>query len=119
MRAPRKQRIASLLLGLLWLWLAAAHSEAAPADETFFELNIRPVLAGSCVGCHGAGQASQNLRVDSRASLLKGGNSGPAIVPGEPDKGSLLRLLRQPHPVSETAHKKELSAGTLSDFEHW
>src|SRR5262245_61895840 len=117
MRAPRKQRIASLLLGLLWLWVGAAHSEAAQADETFFELKIRPVLAGSCVHCHGASQASQNLRVDSRAALLKGGNSGPAILPGEPEKGSLLRFLRQTHPTNEPAHKKELSAGTLSDFE--
>lgn len=74
------------------LVLAAAHARAdAPeaASESFFELKVRPVLAGSCVKCHGEKKASGGLRLDSREAILAGGESGPAIVPGDA-KGSLL-----------------------------
>src|ERR1700722_9771179 len=59
------------------------------ASESFFELNVRPVLAGTCVKCHGAKKASGGVRLDSREALLAGGETGPAVVPGDP-QGSLL-----------------------------
>jgi cytochrome c553 len=57
--------------------------------EEFFELKVRPVLAGTCFPCHGGKKTSGGLRVDSRQALLEGGDSGPAIEPGNPE-GSLL-----------------------------
>src|SRR5919108_3615913 len=59
----------------------------------FFESNVRPVLAESCFGCHTT-TATAGLRVDSRDSLLKGGDSGPAIVPGDPDQSLLIKAIR-------------------------
>ena len=59
-------------------WLALLL--AAPADD-FFESDVRPVLAGTCVRCHGPDKASAGLRVDSREALMKGGEAGPAVVP--------------------------------------
>ena len=59
-----------------------------PDSEAFFELKIRPVLAGTCFKCHGGDKTASGLRVDSRAALLKGGKRGPAVVPGNPDAGS-------------------------------
>ena len=61
----------------------AALSSGLRADD-FFEAKIRPVLADACAKCHGAKRASGGLRVDTRAALLKGGDSGPAIIPGQP-----------------------------------
>jgi len=49
----------------------------------FFETRIRPLLAEKCYACHGAKLASGNLRLDSRDAIRKGGNRGPAVVPGE------------------------------------
>src|SRR6185312_16253675 len=65
----------------------AASPEAA--SETFFELRVRPVLAGTCVKCHGEKKASGKLRLDTREAMLKGGENGPAVVPGNAE-GSLL-----------------------------
>src|SRR5499427_26306 len=73
-----------------------ARQGAAPAAQTadFFESNVRPVLAGNCYDCH-TDQRMGGLRVDSRDAVLKGGRSGPAVVPGDPDKSLLIAAVRQ------------------------
>ena len=63
------------------------------ADD-FFETKIRPILADNCYSCHTGSQLG-GLRVDSREALLKGGKSGPAIAPGDPDKSLLITAVRQ------------------------
>src|SRR5690348_9703470 len=66
-----------------------------PEDaETFFELKVRPVLAGVCVKCHGATKASGGLRLDSREAMVKGGDSGPAVVPGNPEESLIVQAVR-------------------------
>ena len=61
-----------------------------------FERRVRPVLAEHCYACHSAQSPTPQagLRVDSRAALLKGGKTGAAIVPGDPDASRLLQLIR-------------------------
>ena len=73
--------------------LAATQVLAATPEEEFFESKIRPVLAGRCYGCH-AESATAGLRVDSREGLLRGGKSGPAIKPGDPDGSILLHAIQ-------------------------
>src|SRR5262245_51213107 len=67
----------------------ASASSTDPAAVEFFEKSIRPLLATRCHGCHGTAKQKGGLRLDSRAAILAGGNSGPAVVPGDA-KGSLL-----------------------------
>src|ERR1700692_797795 len=62
-------------------------------DDAFFERKIRPILAGTCFRCHGGERTSAKLRVDSREALMKGGRSGPAVVPGSSDKSLLVKVL--------------------------
>src|SRR5271154_3125119 len=64
----------------------------APAD--FFENKVRPILAENCYDCHTAAEMG-GLRVDSRERLLQGGKSGPAGMPGDPDKSLLIQAVRQ------------------------
>src|SRR5215471_15706538 len=64
-----------------------------PVQTEFFEKNVRPVLTENCVSCHGNGAAG-GLRLDSREAALKGGKSGPSIVPGDPDKSLLMAAVR-------------------------
>src|SRR5215475_5301092 len=66
----------------------------AAASPEFFESRIRPVLAENCYDCHTT-ERYGGLRVDSRDALLKGGRSGPAIVPGDPDASLLIQAVRQ------------------------
>ncbi len=76
--------------------LAAAQTPApgVSAGDDYFENKVRPIFATSCAACHGQAE-SGGLRVDSRDALLKGGTSGPAIVPGNPDKSLLIEAVRQ------------------------
>src|SRR5438270_13927565 len=81
---------AAILL-VLSLHAIAAPCLAQPSDE-FFEKRIRPVLAERCITCHGTTPRA-NLRLTSRQSLLNGGDSGPAIVPGKPDESRLYQAI--------------------------
>jgi mono/diheme cytochrome c family protein len=73
--------------------LSITASIAAPDDVAFFESKIRPVFASQCFSCH-TSSALGGLRVDSKEALLKGGKSGPAIVPGDPDNSLLIKAVR-------------------------
>src|SRR3954453_9333627 len=77
--------------------MAAMPVAAAPAnsaDVDFFEKQIRPVLSEHCWSCHGPKKQNAGLRLDSRAALLKGGESGPAVDEKEPTKSLLLAAIR-------------------------
>ena len=74
---------------LTWLGLCLTTLSAAdlkPADLEFFESKIRPVLVAECYECHDAKKQKGDLRLDYRDGLLKGGEEGPAIVPGDAKK---------------------------------
>src|SRR5262245_39458036 len=89
-----------LLCASVSLWFISfafagrAHAQAAAVDESFFEAKIRPVLVEHCFKCHGPEKTSGGLRLDSRASLLRGGQSGAVVVAGRPEKSLLLQALR-------------------------
>jgi hypothetical protein len=86
----------------LWmLCLCFKSAEAAgltPAETIYFEEKIRPIFAEHCVKCHGPEKQKSSLRVDSRAALIKGGDFGPAIVPGNPATSHLLELVSSTDP---------------------
>jgi hypothetical protein len=105
--------VAFLLLGSIASWARANDS------ESLFELKIRPVLAGTCSKCHGGKKTSHGLRVDSREALLKGGETGPAIVPGEPDRSLLIQALRYSHPEFKMPPDRRLSNEVVADFAAW
>ncbi len=72
-----------------------AQSPQSPSGSAeYFEATIRPILAANCYDCHTDEQMG-GLRLDSRDAILKGGKSGPAIVPGDPDKSLLIAAVRQ------------------------
>jgi hypothetical protein len=78
---------------------------AAPADNAF-EKHVRPVLVEQCFSCHGPKKQMGGLRLDSRAALLKGGDSGPAVKPGDPDASLLIRAVRHEGAVKMPRGKK-------------
>ena len=105
--------VAALVLLVSSYWVAFAQQQKEPASPKLaadvqtaseggptspkaiehFEANVRPLLVESCAACHTKLEAG-GLRVDSRDALLKGGSSGPAIVPGKPDESYLLQAMR-------------------------
>lgn len=82
----------ALLCGSLWL-LSQAAVWADEATLRFFENQVRPVLLEHCAPCHGDEQEA-GLRVDSLEGLLKGGDSGPALVPGDAASSLVVQAIR-------------------------
>ena len=86
--------VLAVAAGLSAVGPEAVAGDPGAASESFFELKVRPVLAGTCVKCHGEKKASGGLRLDSREAMLAGGESGPAVVPGDPEGSLLVRAVR-------------------------
>lgn len=94
---------------------------AGDSDTEFFENRIRPVLAEHCHECHSAGtKVRGGLALDSRADLLKGGDSGPAIVPGQPDDSLLIAAVRHRDPdLAMPAKQPKLADNVIADLAEW
>ncbi len=86
-----------------------------------FEKRIRPLLAQECYACHSeAGKRKGGLLLDTRDGLRKGGRSGPAIVPGDPSTGLLLRSIRHVDPELKMPDKgAKLDDAAIRDIETW
>jgi hypothetical protein len=107
--------------GLLLLTATALLSFAQPpppfVDADFFEAKIRPLFVEKCYACH-TDQHLGGLQLDSREHLLKGGKSGPIVVPGNPDVSILVRALRyEGSPKMPPSGK--LAAGQIAAVEAW
>jgi hypothetical protein len=116
-----------ILWGVAWTGLPVAiAAAAAPPGRTtrpdagrLFEATIGPVLADNCLKCHGGKKVRGGLRLDSRAALLKGGDHGPAAVPGDPGRSLLIQALRHAHEEIRMPPGKKLPAPVVEDFARW
>lgn len=97
---------------------------SAGADEAekthFFETRIRPVLVETCLRCHGEKLQKGDLRLDSKAAVLKGGASGPAVIPGKAQDSLLLKAIRHVDPALKMPPVEvKLADAIIADFEKW
>ena len=100
--------------------VARADAPPDPAKVEFFEKKVRPVLAGHCYGCHSADtKPAGNLRVDDQHGLLAGGNGGPAVVPGHPEKSLLLKRVAHDAKRQMPAEGEKLSDAQIADLTQW
>jgi hypothetical protein len=95
-------------------------AEPDPKGVEFFESKIRPVLVEQCYKCHSteSGKSKGSLTLDTRAATLKGGQTGPAVVPGNPEKSLLLAALRHEGDV-KMPPKTKLPDAIVKDFRRW
>ena len=114
-------------LNLIFLLLPILIAESGACGELekvrleFFERKIRPVLADRCFKCHSADseKLKGGLQVDHLAYLLKGGESGPAIVEGDPGASRLIEALHYGNPDLQMPPKSKLPGLVVADFEKW
>ncbi len=107
--------------------LVAVRAFADPVGDEFFEKKVRPLFVEQCGKCHSA-QAEKvkgGLRLDSRTEILKGGDTGPLFVPGDPEKSLLMTAvryadkdLRMPPPAKDGADRK-LTDAQIADLAEW
>jgi hypothetical protein len=98
----------------------AADSPGVEAGMSFFESKVRPILFEHCYKCHGpeSGKGKGELRVDSLDGLLRGGQSGPAIVRGDAGRSLLIRAVRHDGDVSMPP-KKKLAQHEIDALSSW
>jgi cytochrome c553 len=96
---------------------------AKPTAEQleFFENKVRPVLVTHCYSCHSAetSKLKAGLRLDSRAAILKGGDTGPAVVPGQPEESLLIQAVRYKDEDTAMPPKERLPQAQVADLETW
>lgn len=110
-----------LLAGLMGLALLVSSPDTtvrADDSKPHFERRVAPILSERCAACHNANKRGGGLDVTSRDSLLKGGDSGPVIVPGKLDEGELLKMVSGDEPEMPK-NSKPLTAEQLADLRKW
>jgi hypothetical protein len=98
-----------------------AANPPSAANVAFFESKVRPLLIERCQGCHSTSAKKQRggLLLDSRAAILKGGDTGPALVPGEPDKSLVITAVRYQDKSLHMPPKGKLAAQEIALLEEW
>jgi len=112
------------LLTVILLSANAGRTSAAdltPSQTEFFESKIRPLLVDNCYKCHssGAEKIKGGLLLDSREGLLRGGDSGKAIVPGDPEASLLIKAVRYTDPDLQMPKNKKLPDDQIAALEQW
>jgi len=124
MKTPTRS-LCLVLIGAALVVPAAGAADApkpTPQQVEFFEKSIRPILADACYSCHSAkdGKKKGGLTLDSRQGWVTGGDSGPAIVPGDPDKSLFIKAVRYNDEALQMPPKGEkLSPEKISLLEQW
>src|SRR5262245_54910980 len=98
-RCAAKTGAAFFLLSLMTCNFAGFAAELAKTDLDFFETKVRPILAEKCYTCHGQDKKIRaGLELTWKGGWEKGGDSGPAIIPGDPEKSLLIKAVRYTDP---------------------
>lgn len=113
--------MALLCIGSSYLFNQVSADEISRTGEDFFENKIRPVLVQRCFKCHSGDKREGQLRLDQRDALLKGGQSGRVVLPGNPDGSLLIRAIRRVDKDASMppADKDKLTAAEVRDFVAW
>lgn len=113
-----------LILAVVVLYGLACPSWSAdpkPEQIDHFEKSVRPILVDHCYSCHSADakKLKGGLRLDSRKHLIEGGDNGPAIVSGEPDKSRFIEAVRYTNTDLLMPPKGKLSEDAIRTLEAW
>ena len=112
-----------VLVGWLLLAVGSLRAEAAAGEIEFFEKKIRPLLAERCYECHSAEAGKKikaGLRLDHSAGWLTGGDSGPAVIPGQVEQSPLIKAIRYTGLEFEAMPpKSSLSREEVALLEDW
>lgn len=114
---------AAILLLPAWSLRSVAADEDASKPE-FFSTRVQPVFQANCYRCHGGMNHRGGLSMATRAGMLKGGHDGPVLVPGDPERSLLVRLMRRQGPAGDPMPmppppRPKISDADIATVERW
>jgi mono/diheme cytochrome c family protein len=108
---------------LLWQpHSVAAQAAPAPDSAAFYTQRVQPIFEANCNSCHGGENHRGGLNMDTRASLLRGGDDGAVIVPGNAAQSLLIQLIRHEGPADDPMPmppKSQLSDADIAIVAQW
>lgn len=107
------------LVAGLGLRPSRAQESLTPAQAEWFEKHVRPILVERCYECHAGGQSQGGLRLDHSDGWRRGGDSGPAILPDQPNDSLLLSAVRYKNPDLQMPPEGVLPSAELAILEQW
>lgn len=111
------------IIGLQWLGSeppSARTQSATGADENFFETKVQPLLVARCYECHSHGKKIKGgLALDSRSGWERGGEGGPALIPGSPETSRLITAVQYADQDLQMPPKKKLSDAEIAVLVEW
>ncbi|MAT12019.1 MAG: hypothetical protein CMM02_13555 [Rhodopirellula sp.] len=120
---PSMSSLPRLTASFLLLAVVSAQGVLADNDDkagqVFFEKKIRPVLARYCYECHGKEKQESDLRLDNYKDLLRGGGTGPAVVPNNLDESLIIHVLKYEDEELQMPPEQKLSDEIIDDFVKW
>jgi cytochrome c len=115
-----------LAVALIALGLDASRVHAAGPDEAarpeFYTTKVQPIFQANCYRCHAGMNHRGGLNIATRAGMMKGGHNGAVLVPGDPAKSLLVRLIRHEGPQNDPMPmppKAKLSDADIATVERW
>jgi cytochrome c len=115
-----------LAVALIALGLSASRVQAAVPDEAarpeFYTTKVQPIFQANCYRCHAGMNHRGGLNIATRAGMMKGGHNGAVLVPGDPAKSLLVRLIRHEGPQNDPMPmppKAKLSDADIATVERW
>lgn len=97
----------------------AADDDSQRAAMKFFENDVRPILVKRCFDCHGEKKQKGGLRMDHIGYLKSGGDTGPALLPGDPEKSPMIEAIRYKNEEFQMPPKEKLPDAEIAVLEKW
>lgn len=112
-------------LGVLGIALILGGCEQEPAYEgpprhDYYSVNVQPIFRRYCFRCHGGMNHRGGLSMATRAGMMKGGDKGPVLVPGDPARSTLVQSIRHEGTIKPMPSKgRKLSDADIAVVEQW
>lgn len=110
-------------IGLTSLNLARVCADEDPSKPEYYTARVKPIFDANCARCHGGINRRGGLNLDTREGMLKGGHDGAVLVPGDPAKSLLVRLIRHEGPADDPMpmppKRPKLSDDDIAVVERW
>jgi cytochrome c len=108
---------------MMWGLRAEAAGQNEAATPEFYTTRVEPIFRANCYRCHGGMNRRGGLNIQTRAGMLKGGHDGTVLVPGDPAKSLLVRLIRHEGPANDPmpmpSKAAKLSDADIATVERW